>query len=69
MLFRLEKSVRGLAGNNPSWSNVRLRGERWGEDDVVAPLASGDDSEDIVVTPRDRVVTLDGGVVLHSGDL
>ena len=35
----------------------------------MAPLASGDDSEDIVVTPRDRVVTLDGGVVLHSGDL
>ncbi|KAL3806987.1 hypothetical protein ACHAXA_007620 [Cyclostephanos tholiformis] len=39
----------------------------FGEDNVVAPLASGDDSEDIVVTPRDRVVTLDGGVVLHSG--
>jgi len=69
-LFRLEKSQRGLAGDNPRSSNVRLRGERRGEDDVVAPPMSDDESEDIVVAPpRDRVMTLDGGGVLHSGEL
>jgi hypothetical protein len=30
---------------------------------------SDDDSDDIVVIPRDRVVMLDGGVVLHGGEL
>lgn len=68
-LFRLEKSQRGLAGDNPRSSNVRLRGERRGEDDVVAPPMSDEESEDIVVAPCDRVVMLDGGVVLHSGEL
>jgi hypothetical protein len=34
---------------------------------VASPM-SDDDNEDITVTPpRDRVVMLDGGVVLHSG--
>lgn len=68
-LFRLEKSQRGLAGDNPRSSNVRLRGERRGEDDVVAPPMSDEESEDIVVAPCDRVVMLDCGVVLHSGEL
>ena len=35
----------------------------------MAPPMSDNDSEDIVVTPRDRVVMLDGGVVLHGGEL